>query len=372
MNQHNPLVGDSLSRMNQPLVGGFKRKQEPKLDLPRGNLFRRMLTAKAIALVKKVKIDDVVSERWPNDHELEIMIKAASNPAMTSVVGWAKELAQTLVADTIEALGASSAGAEVLTSSLVLSWDGAGAIGVPGFVASAANGGFVAEGDPIPVRQFADGSQTLSPHKLASIAVLTREMIESSNAEVIIGDTLVRSAGLALDAVFFGNAAASAAAPAGIRNGIVTLAASANADAFAAFFEDMATLLNGVGQVGGKGPFFIVSSIGRLASASGRYGSLKAEGTDAMIIPVASTAVGADIVVIAPKAVACAISPTPDMETATTGALLMDSVPTGTFGSTGPERSLFQTDSIALKMRWPVSWVLRNPAGVAWLTPAWK
>jgi hypothetical protein len=361
-----------MNEMIKPTQPTAFRKSEPPLDLPRGNLFRRMLTAKAVAVVRKSRFEDVVAELWPSDRELAAVVKAASNPAMIAVPGWAMELSHKVTADIVQALGAASSGAQVLGRSLLLMWDGAGAIGVPGFVASAANGGFVADGDPIPVRQFPDSSQTLLPHKLASIAVLTREMIDSSNAEAIVGDTLIRSAGLALDAVLFGNTAATAAAPAGIRNGINALAASGNADAFGAFFEDMSTLLNAVGAVGGNGPFFIVSSIGRLASASGRYGSLKAEGTDAMIIPVASAAVGADVVVIAPQALAAAISPTPEMESANTGALLMDSVPTGALGSTGPERSLFQTDSIALKMRWPASWVLRNPAGVAWLTPAWK
>jgi hypothetical protein len=360
-----------MNEMIKPAPLTF-HKSEPPLDLPRGNLFRRMLTARAVAVVKRQAFDLVAAEMWPSDRELAAVVKAASAPAMTTTAGWAAELAHKVTADIVQALGASSAGAEILGRSLLLTWDGAGSIGVPGFVASAGSAGFVAEGDPIPVRQFADTSQTLLPHKLASIVVLTREMVESSNAEVILGDTLVRSAGLALDAVLFGSAAASAAAPAGIRNGISTLTASANPDAFAAFFEDMATLLNGVGPVGGSGPFFIVSSIGRLASASGRYGSLKAEGTDATIIPVASPAVGSDVVVIAPQALAAALSPTPDIETANTGTLLMDSVPTGTFGSTGPERSLFQSDSIALKMRWPVSWVLRDVRGVAWLTPAWK
>jgi hypothetical protein len=357
--------------MNELVIQTFK-KSEPPLDLPRGNLFRRMLVARAVAVVRKSRFEAVVAELWPSDRELAAVVKAASAPAMTTIPGWAMELAHKVTADVMQALGAASSGARVLGGSLLLTWNGAGSLGVPGFVASAANGGFVAEGDPIPVRQFSDTGQTLLPHKLASIAVLTREMVESSNAEAIIGDTLVRSAGLALDAVLFGNTVATPAAPAGIRNGIVALTASGNADAFGAFFEDMATLLNGVGQVGGNGPFFIVSSIGRLASASGRYGSLKAEGTDAMIIPVASPAVGADVIVIAPQALAAAISPTPDIETASTGTLLMDTVPTGTFGSTGPERSLFQSDSIALKLRWPVSWVLRDARGVAWLTPAWK
>ena len=35
-----------------------------------------------------------------------------------------------------------------------------------------------------------------------------------------------------------------------------------------------------------------------------------------------------------------------------------------------PVRSSWQTDSVGLKFRLPVSWALRAPA-VAWLTPTW-
>ena len=105
-----------------------------------------------------------------------------------------------LVNDTVEALGAASGAVDVMSYGLVLNWGGYGSISVPAFVASAANSGFVADGDPIPVRQFVETPQTIIPHKVASISVLTREMMESSNAEQLIGDVLVRSAALAIDA----------------------------------------------------------------------------------------------------------------------------------------------------------------------------
>jgi hypothetical protein len=324
-----------------------------------------MLTAKAVAMIKKQALDVVAAEMWPSDRELALAIRAASAPAMTSVPGWAAELAQRFVADTVSALGPYSAGAVLLGDALTLSWDGAGAIGVPGFVASANYASFVAEGDPIPVRQFATASKDLLPHKLASIAVLTREMMESSNAEALIGDTLIRSAGLALDAVLFGSAAASAAAPAGLRNGIAASPPSANADPYFAFFEDINTLISAVGQVGGRGPFYVIGSAGMVAGVFLRAGQ------NAIIVPLMTSAAGSDLIAVAAKAIAAALSPTPDMETANTGALVMDTAP-GAAGSMGPERSLYQTDSLAIKMRWPVSWVLRDPRGVAWLTPTWK
>jgi hypothetical protein len=348
--------------MNQMV--GFKQKPLP---LPAGNLFTRTLAAKALASHRRCDIEDIIAKMWPND----MVLRAVSAPAEIATAGWAQELAQKRVVDTLAAMGAASAAAEVLKRSLVLDWDGAGSISAPGFIANAANSGFVAEGSPIPVRQLNATAALLTPAKLATIAVLTREMVESSNAETLISDALVNSSGLALDAVFFGSGAATAAQPAGIRNGIAALAPSANTDAFGAFFEDMSTLLNSVGAVGGNGPFFVISSIGRLASASGRYGSLKAEGTDATIIPLASLAVGNDVIALSPKALVAALSADPDVETVKAATLVMDTVPV-TPNTTQATKGMFQTDSVAVKVRWPVTWSLRNPAGVAWLTPVWK
>jgi hypothetical protein len=347
-------------------------RREPREQAVGGNLCTRAITARTIASLRRCPVTDVAAEMWPNDRALQqLLTRAASNPAMTSVVGWAAELVRRTVVDTVAALGAASTAADVMARGLLLDWDGGGIVSAPGFVASAANSGFVAEGDPIPVRQLNLGPALLTPRKLATIAALTREMVESSNAEALISDALIRSSGLALDAVFFSANAATAAAPAGIRNGIAALGASASADPFGAFFEDMATLLNAVGTVGGKGPFFIVSSIGRVASASARFGSIKAEGTDATIIPLASSAVGNDIIVIAAAGLVAALSADPNVETVNAATLVMDTAP-GVAGTIGPEKEMFQSDSLAVKVRWPVSWALRDSRAVAWLTPVWK
>jgi hypothetical protein len=346
---------------------GFKRNALP---LPPGNCFVRQITAKAVSQLTGETSHEVATRMWPSDRVVaEILERAASAPAMTTVAGWAAELVHKIVTDTLATMGAASAAVDVIKQSLVLEWNGAGALSVPGFVASVNNSSFVQEGQPIPVRQLSSTGALLQPYKLATIAVLSREMAESSNAEALIGDALVRSSGLALDAVFFGSAAATAAQPAGIRNGIATSTASANTDAFGAFFEDMATLVNAISQVGGKGPYIVVASAGRVVSASGRFpGKGDAE---AVILPVASAAVGNDIIAIAPQAVAVAIGADPDVEMVRAGTLVMDTAPV-TPNTTQTTKSMWQTDSYALKVRWPVSWTLRDSRAVAWLTPIWK
>jgi hypothetical protein len=339
-----------------------------------GNVCTRALHVRTLAYLLRQPIEEIALALYPNDKALHYVVtRAASAPATTFTTGWAAELVRRITADTVEALGAASGAAECMSHGLVLDWNGAGVISAPGFVASANNSGFVKEGDPIPVRQLSSGPALLSPYKLATIAALTREMAESSNAEALISDCLIQSSGLALDAAFFdANQAVANTRPAGIRNGIATSTASVSTDTFGAFFEDMATLLGAVGPVAGNGPVVIVGSIGRIASAAARFGSIKADGSDAIIIPIASSAVGNDLLAIVPKALVAAISPDPDVETANTATLVMDNSAPALPDTTQPEKSMFQTESLAVKVRWPVSWALRDSRAVAWLTPAWK
>jgi hypothetical protein len=296
----------------------------------------------------------------------QLLTRGATAPAMTTVAGWAAELAQKVVAGGLEGMGPAAAGAQMLMQSLVLTFDNNGLISAPGFVAGAGNAGFVAEGDPIPVRQLAATAALLQPHKLGAIGVLTREMISSSNAEALVGDTLMRSAAAALDVALFGANAATPAAPAGLRNGIAALTPSASADALAAFYEDMATLINAVSSVGGNGPFVFVGSPGRIAGMVMRFALQPGN-----ITVLASTALGGDLLAVAPAALVAALDPEPEIEASTAAELHMSDQPVAV-GTAGPARSLFQTDATAIKMKWPVSWALRDPRAVAWLTPSWK
>lgn len=358
------------------LVEPFRARAEARRDrepppLPGGNLFLRLLTARAIASATRRPALDVAGNLWPSDKVLaQLLTRSVSAPAMTTVAGWAAELAHKVVYDGLEGMGPSAAGARLLMQSLVLMFDGNGLISAPGFVAGAANAGFVAEGAPIPVRQLAATAALMQPYKLGAIGVLSREMIESSNAEVLVGDTLMRAASAALDVALFGSAAATAAQPAGLRSGVATTPPSASPDAFQAFFEDCATLINAVSVVGGNGPFVLIGSPGRIAAMVMRF--VLQAGNVAVL---ASNAMGNDLMCVAPLALVAAISPQPEIEASTAAELHMNDTPLPIVNGgapASPARSLFQTDSVALKMRWPLSWAIRDPRAVAWTTPSWK
>jgi hypothetical protein len=272
------------------------------------------------------------------------------------------------VSDALDALGPTSAAARLLQLGMVLNFDRHAIISAPGFTAAAGNASFVAEGQPIPVRQLAATGAQLLPYKLAAIGVLTREMVESSNAEQMIGDVLTRAEGLALDAAVFDNSAATAARPAGLRNGIAALTPSASTDPFGGFYEDLSTVISGIAPVGG--PFVLITSYARAASISARF----PEAPESFTV-LGCSAVGNDLIAIAPAGLVSAFSPDPEIETSSAASLVMNDVaaPIVNGGAmAAPVRSLLQTDSIALKVRWPMAWALRSPAAVAWVTPTWK
>jgi hypothetical protein len=194
-------------------------------------------------------------------------------------------------------------------------------------------------------------------------------MMESSNAEAIISDTLVRGTGLALDAAFFSSGAATASTPAGILNGISPLTASTNTDSYGGFAEDVSSLINSVSAVGGKGPFLFIGSPGRITTMRMHYAT---EENPIDFDVIMSNAVGNNLVVVAPRAIVAALSAEPEVETANAATLVMDTSP-GAAGTTGTgEKEMWQTDSLAIKVRWPVSWAVRDPRAVAYLTPLWK
>ena len=126
----------------------------------------------------------------------------------------------------------------------------------------------------------------------------------------------------------------------------------------------MTSLANALDPVAGSGPIIFVMGPGRAGMSGMRTGRY-----DGGIL--GSAAVGNDVIAIAPAGIAAALSPDPAIETSNAGTLVMDTAP-GAMGTMGPARSLFQTDAIGIKMRWPVTWIRRTNAAVAWLTPTWK
>jgi hypothetical protein len=260
-----------------------------------------------------------------------------------------------------------SAGVDLLRRGVQLNFDGAAQIAVPGIALPSAT--FVVEGQPIPVRQApAAAGPTLSPHKLATIASLTGEMMRSKNAETLVRQALVESAGPGLDSVLFSTNAASSSAPAGLLNGIAALTPSASGPSKSeVLVDDLQKLASAIGPVAGNGDIILVASPDAAAALKMRLPS-----SVEWPVLMTNSLAPRTVVAVAAAAVVSAIDGLPEVDTAFEASIHYDDQPGDLVDIGGviarPVGSLFQTDTVGLKLRWPISWALRDARGIAWLS----
>ncbi len=112
-----------------------------------GSPLIRAAAANLLGHVNKRPIHEVLRRHWPNDRDVELVLRAESSPATVNSNGWADSLAATAVADFIVSMGPASAGAVLLSHGLQLRFGNA-AILCPGLLSSATNASFVEEVRP--------------------------------------------------------------------------------------------------------------------------------------------------------------------------------------------------------------------------------
>lgn len=331
----------------------------------------RACLAHALASIEQTDADKVVRRIWPQDEPTAWLTRVASSPETLTT---AAPLVALVVADLIAALTPSSAAARLLEDGLQLSFDGAGTIAVPSFAAAASYAGFIGESNAIPVLQGLDTAASLVPKKLASFLVLSRELANSSNAEAMMRDLLTRSVGLALDTVLFSANAASSTDPPGLLNGLVELPASTATATFDAMIEDMSTLAEAVAPVGT--PIVFIGSPDRILRLKLQLHYTETDFADFSLLP--SFAVPSNMLIcVATKGLVSAVEPVPQIQSSPDSALHMADPASAIIDGSGtlatPVRSLWQTASIGLRLRFGADWALRSPAAVAFIEPltAW-
>ncbi|MGJ5088503.1 phage major capsid protein [Bradyrhizobium sp. HKCCYLRH1065] len=332
------------------------------------NTFMRAATATLVAAANNSFSAAVAKQHWADDIDTPLLLKAATSPATMSSSTWAGSLASTAVADLISVMGGASASAALLAQGLELEFDGANGIVVPGVTADPNAAGFVGEAAPIPGRALTVDGPTLAPRKFAVINPFTRELFDHSTptVEAIVRTFLLESLGLATDAAMFSNTAGSSIRPPGLLQGVSPLTPSALSTPADATVADMSALASAVAAVAGNGQIVFVASPKQAVA-------MRLRQTREVYPVLASAALAAGVVIaVAPNGVASAIDPVPRFEIASEGALHMDdaAVQLSAIGTpnvvAAPIRSLFQTDTLALRVILQVSWALRSSSAIAW------
>jgi hypothetical protein len=290
--------------------------------------------------------------------------RAAVSPTSTTSASALAQITQAFLATLVP----FSAAADLLERGLALSFGGAAAITVPAIVPTTA--GFVGEGAPIPMRQYqTNPGVTLRPCKLGTLTSLTGEMMRSSNAEAIVRQALIDSVGPALDGALFSNAAeVLQLRPAGLLAGLTPLTPASPGAKDEAMKTDLVALGSAVSVVAGRSNIVFVMNVAQAIAVG-----LRSLGTFSYAVLPSNTVAAGTVIAVATNAIASAVESSPTIETSQEAEVHMEDASVAQIvddaGSVArPVRSFYQTDSVGLKLRWPLSWVVRDARGVAYMT----
>jgi HK97 family phage major capsid protein/HK97 family phage prohead protease len=314
------------------------------------------------------------------------MVRAATAPATTTTSGWASQLVNTENVGFLELLMPASVFPSLRARGLQMAFGRNGVISIPSRVATPTiAGSFVAEGAPIPVRQGAFTSLTFTPKKMAVISTFTREIAEHSTPAIegLIRNAIQEDTSVALDTVLLDATAASTTRPAGLRNGVsVTTATSGGG--FAALVGDLKALAGALvtGSNGNlRAPTWIMNPVQALAisltqNAGGDFpfsAEINAGRFQGYPVVLSSTVTAGMVILVDAADFVVIEGGAPRFDVSDQATLhLEDTTPLaiGTAGSpatvAAPVRSLWQTDSIGLRMIMDVNWGMRRTGVIAW------
>jgi HK97 family phage prohead protease len=368
-----------------PSVSTIGKKDLDLLDL--------IVRGGTVAYVSKMWGKDPNETRvkiYGDDEQTKVMtdfvLRAASAPAMTNVAGWAQELVQTTYAALMPLLMPNAIMTRLAAKGLTLSFGQTGRIIIPTRSRTPSlAGSFVGEGQAIPVRQGAFTSQTVTPKKMAVISTWTREMGDHSipAIEGILREAIQTDTSVAVDSVLIDTNPATVIRPAGLLNGVAATTATAGGG-LTALVGDIKALIGALttstyGNV--RNPAFLMNptdvlGAGLVSAPNTGIFPFKDEikaGTLASVPIIDSATVpaktmilvdAADFVVVGGEAPRFELSDQATLHMEDTAPLDLVSGSPGTVAS--PQRSLFQTDSIALRMVLPLNWIQRRAGTVAW------
>jgi hypothetical protein len=362
----------------------------------------RALVCKVKAYCTKQSPYDVLKEEYGEDDVgqgtravLNMISKAATVPADTVTSGWASQLVETSIQDFFSALLPNAVYPSLAAKGGKFSFGRAGIVSMPTRASTPTiAGSFVAQGAAIPVRQGAFSSITFTPKKMACISTFTREIAEHSTPAIdgLIRQAIIEDTSVAIDSILLDATAATTTRPAGLRAGVAAVTATAGGG-IAGLIGDIRGLTGALitGTNGNlRSPVWIMNPADVLAAsllpatAGGGEFPFKSElagGTLQGYPVIQSSNVASDVMLLIDAADFVSVTgDSPRFDVSDQATIHMEDTTPLAISTTGspnvvaaPVRSLWQTDTIGVRMLMDINWGLRRTGVVAWTqTMTWN
>ena len=344
---------------------------------PLAQLLTRSAAVHASAFAHGMTPNRAADCLFDGDHALHSYLsvqRAITDPAITSVPEWAGNLAREQWGEFVSTLGPESVYAQLSQRGVSLTFE-RGKARFPSRGASPnLAGDFIGENAPIPVRKGSVLAPALTPKKVAVLTAYSAEMDGATGGrmEAFLRAAIVEDTAPVLDARLLDANPATAVRPAGLLNG-VTLTPSAGTTVPDIMTDLKAALAPVLLAGGGRRLVWLMNPLQAMSL------SLQTDAAGALICPEGGRRVAiADVIVsnnVPPGTLllvdaaefATAADPAPQFEVSRDATLHMNDVPEAINDGvmSAPVVSLFQTDTLAIRMVQQINWTMRRPGMVA-------
>ena len=356
--------------MNAPVRQGIPLRPDPSaLASSQRRAFIRACTSLALATEHRQRPDVILSKQWPDDALAPRVLKAAQSPTTSN------DFPALQVMQVLPLLAPQAASARLLALATPVDLARATSVRVP-YIGQSGRPvvPFIEEGKPFPITDLTTSGLVVGPTKKLLVAsMLTNELQNASGdtAATIIGSALSISCEQSMDALLFSNAAATAAAPPGLLNGVVAVP-SAGTQGAQGIADDLGALAQSIADYGINADDMIIVTTAALATKLRVLASLKFSNE---VLSSSSIPAG-EVIAVAAGGLVSAFDGTVSIETTeeatlheenTAPADIVSGAAPGTLAC--PTGSLWQKDCLSVRVRGPCAWSV-HPGSISWLTGA--
>ena len=301
----------------------------------------------------------VVRSLYKDDYGAQLVTRGAVSPTSTS------DYPALQITRVLPMLSPAAASTRLLSAVTTIDLTGITTISVP-VLSALPVPIFIGEGKPIPVADLSFGSVVLGPvHAIKILTALSDQLISATGgaAETILGNALAASTEASMDAALFSNAAPTADAPGGITYGCVPINSTATGGGAQAIASDVGALAKAISANG-----FGVDSLAIVTTPLLAMAARVLVGPRFTNLILSSPAIpDGQVIGLLPQGLVTGFAGKVQVDTTIQGSLHFDdSAPKELVdvggGKAVPVKSLFQTNTRALRCRGQATWAMHPGA----------
>lgn len=326
-------------------------------------------------------VDQVLEERYPGHEATALVTKADQTVGTTGTAGWASELVTQTWAGFLDALTGVSIYPRLRERGIAFSFDGNGTVNIPSRTTGGAGGGFFAEGTPIRVGRVTTASAPMTARHMGVIVTFTRKLAMQSTPaiESVVRQAILDDTAAVLDPILLDATASSTSRPAGLLNGVSAAATGYGGGDHIAVMNDFKALLAPFIAANAADGITVVMnpaqglSMDFMVGPDGTLGDWFARVRERVSFVESTHATAGRLIALRNSDFATATGDSPMFDISEQATIHMeDTTPLEIVSGTGPTtadpvRSLWQTDSIGVRMVMDISWMMRRSGMVQWI-----